>query len=244
MYCHRGSSSRFRQIGFQRSVNSTDADDDCCQCHISRSRVVGVSGLVAGRGRQLALKNVVAHAANAALYCAERGEPVSVPRALAPNRGQRQPVESHRASILTFEHIPKTAGSTMHGIFWRLFRPGQIFMSCTPGRHRENWDRLDSRLSEQRRPVQAHAATVAWTVAKPVTMAISKATTVAHRHVNWKAVETISSKRPKSAMTVIPPLGMDAMRFVSLNSVVMASLTTMVPNNAMMVIPIQMMAVK
>jgi hypothetical protein len=56
--------------------------------------------------------------------------------------------------LLIFEHIPKTAGSTMLGILWQLHRPGQVFMSCNPGEYCQQFARLSTHLSEANCPVR------------------------------------------------------------------------------------------
>lgn len=61
---------------------------------------------------------------------------------------------SSRQPLLIFEHIPKTAGSTMHGILWQLYRPQRVFMSCIPGQHRDRVDQLTRSLSEPDCPVR------------------------------------------------------------------------------------------
>ncbi len=50
--------------------------------------------------------------------------------------------------LLVFEHIPKTAGSTMHAILWRLYGGKRVFMATIRGRHREHLEALGRRLHE------------------------------------------------------------------------------------------------
>ena len=49
---------------------------------------------------------------------------------------------------LIFLHIPKTAGSTMHAVLWRLYGRKHVFMATVRGRHVELMDDLAERLHE------------------------------------------------------------------------------------------------
>jgi len=49
-------------------------------------------------------------------------------------------------SLLVFEHIPKTAGSTMHGILWSLYGNAQVYFSTHRHRHPEYMEALTKRL--------------------------------------------------------------------------------------------------
>ena len=57
--------------------------------------------------------------------------------------------------LLVFEHIPKTAGSTMHAVLWRLYGRKHVFMATIRGRHHEHIDRLCQRLHDRKPSLNA-----------------------------------------------------------------------------------------
>ena len=60
--------------------------------------------------------------------------------------------------LFVFEHIPKTAGSTMHGVLWQLYRGKQVFLMTNPNRHRERIAVLEERLQEPDTRIKAIVA--------------------------------------------------------------------------------------
>ncbi|MFQ5571828.1 MAG: sulfotransferase family 2 domain-containing protein [Rhodothermales bacterium] len=57
--------------------------------------------------------------------------------------------------LLVFEHIPKTAGSTMHAILWRLYGGKGVYLVTHPRQHRERLDALCRHLQDPANPLCA-----------------------------------------------------------------------------------------
>ena len=60
--------------------------------------------------------------------------------------------------LLVFEHIPKTAGSTMRGILRRLYGGKHVFVATHAGRHPERIEALRQRLEDPENEVKAVVA--------------------------------------------------------------------------------------
>ena len=61
----------------------------------------------------------------------------------------------HREPVIIFEHIPKTAGRTMHTILWRVFFGQKVFLTTIPGQHRERIEELNRQLEDPDRRIRA-----------------------------------------------------------------------------------------
>lgn len=62
---------------------------------------------------------------------------------------------SEPRDLIIFEHIPKTAGSTIHTILWRVFFGERLFMTAIPGQHRQRIEELHKRLHDPAHRIRA-----------------------------------------------------------------------------------------
>lgn len=60
--------------------------------------------------------------------------------------------------LLIFEHIPKTAGTTLHAILWRLYGGRRVFFATDPGTHPARVAALHTRLADPANRLKAVVA--------------------------------------------------------------------------------------
>jgi hypothetical protein len=60
------------------------------------------------------------------------------------------------ADVLLFNHIPKTAGSTLRYVLWRVLGRERVLTSTTLGRHRERIEAIGGEISDGSYAIVAH----------------------------------------------------------------------------------------